>query len=105
MDYGRPPSQFVTCLGIRLHERCRIGSEDSRRGQVAFIGEVPEIPGGGPWVGVVLDEPVGKNDGSVKGKRYFECRPNYGVFVRTERVEVGDFGVLLEAEDSDLEEI
>ena len=68
---------------------------------------VPEIPGAGPWVGVVLDEPVGKNDGSVEGKKYFDCGPKYGVFVRADRVEIGEFGVLGidEGLDSDMEEM
>ena len=61
---------------------------------VAFVGPVPQIPGIGPWVGIALDEPTGKNDGTVNGEKYFECKPQCGVFVRSERVEVGDFPVL-----------
>ena len=28
---------------------------------------------------------AGKNDGSIKGKRYFTCKSNYGLFVRPEK--------------------
>jgi len=72
--------------------RCRLLPDaDSRRGVVKYIGNVAEIPGTGAWVGVALDEPTGKNDGSVKETRYFQCPPCGGVFVRPERIEVGDF--------------
>lgn len=77
---------------------------DARRGTVSYTGLVPEIPGIGAWVGVTLDEPTGKNDGSVKGKRYFECGNNYGAFVRPERCEAGDFPAL-DMDDEDLEEL
>lgn len=92
--------------GIEVGRRCRVGSEDTRRGEVAYVGNVPEIPGGvGAWVGVRLDEPVGKNDGSVGGTRYWgrEEGVKHGVFVRPERVEVGDFPVMDDLED--MEEI
>lgn len=72
-------------LGIEVGKRCRIGGEDTRRGEIKYVGEVPEIPGSlGAWVGVQLDEPMGKNDGSVGGKRYWEGKSKYGVFVRPE---------------------
>jgi tubulin-folding cofactor B len=77
---------------------------DARRGTVSYIGMVPEIPGIGVWVGVTLDEPTGKNDGSVKGKRYFECTKNCGAFVRPERCEAGDFPAL-DLGDEDMEEL
>ena len=40
---------------------------------------------------MTLDEPTGKNDGSVNGTKYFSCAPKSGVFLRAERVEIGDF--------------
>lgn len=96
---------------IVLGARCRVGGGAggaARRGRVAFVGEVPQIPGPGPWIGVALDEPVGKNDGEVGGTRYFECATRCGVFVRPERVQVGDFAPLglddEEEEDDDGEE-
>ncbi|KAI1329325.1 CAP Gly-rich domain-containing protein [Xylariaceae sp. FL0255] len=96
----------ITSRGIEIGKRCRIGAEDSRRGEVKYVGEVKEIPGAlGAWVGVHLDEPVGKNDGSIGGTRYWgtESFLKHGVFVRPERVEVGDWPVLNDLED--MEEI
>jgi len=53
---------------------------------------------------VELDEPTGKNDGSVEGKQYFSCENKRGVFVRAERVEIGDFPVIDEFADDDDQE-
>ncbi|KAI8817169.1 dynein associated protein-domain-containing protein [Fimicolochytrium jonesii] len=53
-------------------------------GIVRYAGLTAFAPGS--WVGLELQEPNGKNDGSVQGKRYFDCPPNYGVFVRPSQV-------------------
>ncbi|KAJ5038872.1 uncharacterized protein L3040_006551 [Drepanopeziza brunnea f. sp. 'multigermtubi'] len=90
--------------GIEVGKRCRVGEDDSKRGEVMYVGDVEEIPGGpGKWIGVRLDEPVGKNDGSLKGKRYWgkDGDPKFGVFVRPERVEVGAFPMIDDLEDMD----
>ena len=52
----------------------------SQMGVVAFGGAVHYASG--EWVGVDLMEPLGKNDGTVKGVRYFSCKPQHGIFVR-----------------------
>ncbi|KAI1266242.1 CAP Gly-rich domain-containing protein [Xylariaceae sp. FL1019] len=99
-------NQEISSRSIEVGKRCRVGAEDSRRGEIKFVGEVKEIPGVlGAWVGVHLDEPVGKNDGSIGGTRYWgtESPLKHGVFVRPERVEVGDWPVLDDLED--MEEI
>ena len=42
----------------------------------------------GDWIGVELDEPEGKNNGTVKGKSYFTCAPKHGLIVRPYDVKV-----------------
>lgn len=92
---------------IHLGVRCHLLNESTRRGTVRFVGTIPSLPGlqGAPWIGVALDEPFGKNDGAINGERYFQTQRNHGVFVRPERIEVGDFEELGLEDDPDMEEI
>ncbi|GAB5367134.1 hypothetical protein AAMO2058_001203400 [Amorphochlora amoebiformis] len=80
-------------FSIRIGQRCQIGTNTDfvRRGEVKYVGEVEGHPG--VWVGISLDEPVGRNDGSAKGKVYFKTAPKHGIFAKPENVQIGDFPV------------
>ncbi|XP_022239217.1 CAP-Gly domain-containing linker protein 1-like isoform X2 [Limulus polyphemus] len=56
----------------------------TKHGCIQFLGGTQFAPG--QWAGVVLDEPLGKNDGSVGGVRYFQCESNKGVFARPHKL-------------------
>uniref|UniRef100_A0A8B9QBD2 Kinesin family member 13B n=1 Tax=Apteryx owenii TaxID=8824 RepID=A0A8B9QBD2_APTOW len=56
----------------------------NKTGTVRYIG--PTDFQEGTWVGVELDLPSGKNDGSIGGKQYFKCNPGYGLLVKPGRV-------------------
>jgi len=81
-------------VDISVGARCEVESTEpglSKRGTVRYVGKTKFGAGEGIWIGIEYDEPLGKNDGSVQGERYFSCQPKYGVFVRPEKVKAGDF--------------
>ncbi|XP_030388492.1 kinesin-like protein KIF13A isoform X2 [Scaptodrosophila lebanonensis] len=53
-------------------------------GVISFIGTTHFQPGA--WIGVELDTPTGKNDGTVQGIQYFQCKPKHGIFVRADKL-------------------
>uniref|UniRef100_A0AAQ5YTR1 CAP-Gly domain-containing protein n=1 Tax=Amphiprion ocellaris TaxID=80972 RepID=A0AAQ5YTR1_AMPOC len=53
-------------------------------GVIAYLGETQFAPG--QWAGVILNDLLGKNDGSVGGVRYFECQPLQGIFTRPSKL-------------------
>jgi len=55
-------------------------------GHIAFLGPITGKPG--KWVGVVLDYPGGKNDGTVGGAKYFDAKPNHGLFAKPKMIKV-----------------
>lgn len=62
----------------------RVWVNGVKPGVIQYLGETQFAPG--QWAGVVLDDPVGKNDGSVGGVRYFECQPLQGIFTRPSKL-------------------
>lgn len=56
----------------------------NKPGYVQFVGGTQFAPG--QWAGIVLDEPIGKNDGSVAGVRYFQCEDLRGIFTRPSKL-------------------
>lgn len=83
-----------------LGARCKVTTkgQPTRLGTVMYKGELEGKPG--VFVGVKFDEPLGANDGSCNGKRYFDCPPKYGSFVTVRAIEIGDFP----PEDFDLDD-
>ncbi|XP_014223669.1 restin homolog isoform X2 [Trichogramma pretiosum] len=70
---------------LQLGERVIVSSsQGSKMGVLRYMGQTDFAPG--EWCGVELDDPVGKNDGSINDKRYFECRPNHGLFAPPNKV-------------------
>ncbi|XP_064210955.1 CAP-Gly domain-containing linker protein 1 isoform X11 [Tribolium castaneum] len=75
----------ATHVDFKIGDRVIIKStQGSKVGTVRYMGLTDFAPG--EWVGVELDDPRGKNDGSVEGKRYFECRPHFGLFAPISKV-------------------
>lgn len=54
---------------LKVGQRVEIINKDVR-GVIAYVGVAAFAVG--KWVGVVLDDPKGKNNGSIKGTVYFQ---------------------------------
>ncbi|CAK9056743.1 CAP-Gly domain-containing linker protein 2 (Cytoplasmic linker protein 115) (CLIP-115) (Cytoplasmic linker protein 2), partial [Durusdinium trenchii] len=76
-----PPDIVVGCRVLVK----AVEGEDPLPGLVLFIGETQFAAG--TWLGVELDDPKGKNDGTVQGVSYFNARVNHGLFVRAVKVQ------------------
>lgn len=86
-----------------LASRCQV-SPGARRGIIAYVGHIAELTANPVittnqtdadevilpvWIGVQLDEPIGKHDGQIHGKRYFQTLKHCACFVRPSQVECG----------------
>ncbi|XP_020620574.1 CAP-Gly domain-containing linker protein 3-like [Orbicella faveolata] len=72
-------------LGFQIGDNVMVAGQ--KNGVVRFIGRTQFASG--MWLGIELDQPVGKNDGSVAGVRYFDCKPSHGVFAPPSKVTKG----------------
>ncbi|CAN9500395.1 unnamed protein product [Ophioblennius macclurei] len=77
--------------GISVGRRCKVHvpGKPTVLGTVMYVGKTDFRRG--TWVGVKYDKPLGRHNGTVKGKKYFGCQNKYGVFVKPLKVTVGDF--------------
>ncbi|XP_066559174.1 CAP-Gly domain-containing linker protein 4 isoform X3 [Amia ocellicauda] len=73
---------LLASLGLRLGDRVIIAGQ--KVGTLRFCGATEFS--GGQWAGVELEDPEGKNDGSVGGVQYFTCRPKHGIFAPVSKV-------------------
>lgn len=59
----------MTEPSLKVGQRVEVNGKDVF-GVVAYIGTTTFATG--KWIGIVLEEPKGKNNGSVQGKFYFQ---------------------------------
>ncbi|XP_055010121.1 CAP-Gly domain-containing linker protein 1 [Boleophthalmus pectinirostris] len=75
------PSQDAT-VDFQIGERVWVNG--NKPGYVRFIGGAQFAPG--QWAGIELDEPIGKNNGSVAEVVYFKCEDGRGIFTRPSKL-------------------
>ncbi|CAK7296318.1 CAP-Gly domain-containing linker protein 4 isoform X2 [Vulpes vulpes] len=73
---------MLTSLGLRLGDRVVIAGQ--KVGTLRFCGTTEFASG--QWAGIELDEPEGKNNGSVGKVQYFKCAPKYGIFAPLSKI-------------------
>ncbi|XP_023043832.2 dynactin subunit 1 isoform X5 [Piliocolobus tephrosceles] len=86
---GSRMSAEASARPLRVGSRVEVIGK-GHRGTVAYVGAT--LFATGKWVGVILDEAKGKNDGTVQGRKYFTCDEGHGIFVRQSQIQVFEDG-------------
>jgi tubulin-folding cofactor B len=82
---------------MQVGQRCQL--ENGARGEIRFIGRALEV-GYGYFIGIELDEAVGDGgNGTIEGMHYFFGTEGHAIFVRPNKVEVGDFPKIEESDE------
>nr|KAF6446302.1 CAP-Gly domain containing linker protein family member 4 [Rousettus aegyptiacus] len=82
-NHDRVTSKAVlTSVGLKLGDRVVIAGQ--KVGTLRFCGTTEFASG--QWAGIELDEPEGKNNGSVGKVQYFKCAPKYGIFAPLSKI-------------------
>ncbi|KAF6320984.1 CAP-Gly domain containing linker protein family member 4 [Rhinolophus ferrumequinum] len=82
-NYDRVTNKAVlTSVGLKLGDRVVIAGQ--KVGTLRFCGTTEFASG--QWAGIELDEPEGKNNGSVGKIQYFKCAPKYGIFAPLSKI-------------------
>ncbi|RZC39748.1 dynactin subunit 1 [Asbolus verrucosus] len=82
---------------LKVGQKVRVTGKDVQ-GVIAFVG--PTSFAADIWIGLKLDEPRGKNNGSVQGVEYFKCEDKHGLFVKpTQIIPLDDHGKPVKEED------
>ena len=68
-------------LRLSVGKRVVVQGYPGAKGKLAFYGPVTSKGVTTDRCGVVMDDPVGKNDGELRGVRYFKCNPKHGLFL------------------------
>jgi len=75
----------LQALGLELHDQVVVSG---LIGILRFCGSTDFASG--QWAGIELNDPIGKNDGTVAGIRYFKCKSKYGIFAPLTKVKKYD---------------
>ncbi|XP_010292209.1 PREDICTED: CAP-Gly domain-containing linker protein 4, partial [Phaethon lepturus] len=73
---------MLLSLGLKLGDRVVIAGQ--KVGTLRFCGTTEFASG--QWAGIELDEPEGKNNGSVGKVQYFKCAPKCGIFAPLSKI-------------------
>ena len=76
---GLGVSCTVRCVGVVYSWVCVCS-----QGTVRYVGVLSLSEG--QWLGIELDTPDGDSSGRRNARKYFDCKPHHGLFVRPEQV-------------------